>query len=247
MTAGDLTDDAWLGGKLELLQPAKSYRVAIDAALLAAAVPLAPGGAALELGAGVGAATFALATRVPSGHVVGVELQEPLAALGQENVRRNGLAERAEILQGDVLKPAWPEGASDEVFFNPPYLKADANDASADPIKRVATVEGPATLPDWFAAARRACKPGGGVTVIHRADRLADLLAAAAANDIGGLTIMPLWPQSGAPARRLLLRGRAARGGRLTLAAGLTLHRPDGGFTAETNAILQGDAPLSWP
>lgn len=238
------TEDAWLGGRLRLLQPARSYRVAIDAALLAAAVPLAAGGRALELGTGVGAAALALAVRAPAGAVDALELQPALAALARRNVEANGLHDRVRIVEGDVADLPLPAGAYDEVFLNPPYLDPGANDASADPIKRIATVEGPARLQDWTNAAVRAARPGGGVTLIHRADRLADVLAALAAAGAGGVTVFPLWPRAGAAARRVILRGRAGKGGRLTLAAGLVLHDDLGGYTPAAAAILAGEADL---
>ena len=240
----ETTEDAWLGGRLRLLQPARSYRVAIDAALLAAAVPLAPGGRALELGTGVGAAALALALRAPEGAVDALELQPALAALARRNVAANGLQDRVRIVEGDVAGAAVPAGAYDEVFLNPPYLDPDANDASADPIKRTATVEGPARLQDWANAAARAARPGGGVTLIHRADRLADILAALATARIGGVIVYPLWPRPGTAARRVILRGRAGKGGRLTLAAGLVLHDAEGGYTTAAAAILAGEAGL---
>lgn len=239
-----ITADAWFGGRLRLFQPAESYRVAIDAALLAAAVPLAPEGHALELGTGVGAAALALAARVEGAQIDGVELQPGLARLAARNVQANGLGDRVGLRQGDVLAPDWPAGRYDEVFFNPPYLTPEANDASIDPIRRAATVEGPARLADWLRAAAAACRPGGGVTLIHRADRLGDILAAMAAADIGGPVVYPLWPRAGAAARRIVLRGRKGRGGRLRLAAGLVLHDAAGGYAPTVRAILADAAAL---
>lgn len=239
-----VTEDNWLGGKLRLRQPDDGYRVAIDAILLAAATPLAPGGRAMDLGAGVGAATMALAWRTPDAVVDGVEIQAELQALAIQNATLNGLAQRARVQKGDVQRLARP-AEYDAVFLNPPYLTPEANDPTADPQKRIATTEGPARLPDWMSAAARVAKPGGDIVLIHRADRLADILAAAAAADIGGLTIFPLWPKAGVAARRIIVKGRKAKGGRLTLAAGLVLHEGDGAYTAEAERILQGDATLA--
>lgn len=242
MTDDGLTRDAWLGGRLRLLQPAKGYRVAIDAALLAAATPLQPGGRALELGTGVGAAALALAARVEDAAVTAVELQPDLAALARRNVEENGFGERVDIRVGDVSALGPDLQGFDAVCFNPPYLKPEENDAASDPAKRIATVEGPGGLPAWVAAAAMAARPGGDIVLIHRADRLVDILAALAATQVGGLTVFPLWPKCGAPAKRILVHGRKHRGGRLTLAAGLTLHRADGGFTPEAAAALAGGA-----
>jgi hypothetical protein len=58
-----LTDDAVLGGRLKLYQPARGHRVGHDAILLAASTAAAAGDVAVDLGAGVGAAGLALASR----------------------------------------------------------------------------------------------------------------------------------------------------------------------------------------
>lgn len=236
----ETTEDAWLGGRLQLRQPKRGYRVAIDAALLAAATPLAPGQRALELGTGVAAAALALAARVEDGRIDGVELQLGFAALGVENIRLNGMGGRVRCLAGDVLSLPTDSGAYDQVMMNPPYLAEGGNDACMDPAKRIATIEGPARLDDWVRAASSALKPGGGMTIIHRADRLADILASASKHGFGGITVFPLWPKVGEAARRVIVHGRKSKGGRMALSAGLVLHQADGDYTPETDAALRG-------
>jgi len=241
--ANAVSQDDWLGGKLRLRQPAHGYRVAVDAVLLAAATPLRPGGKALELGAGVGAAALALALRTPDAIVDGIEIQPELQALAQENARLNDMTARVRIGRGDILATA-KNHAYDAVLFNPPYLAPEANDPTSDPQKRIATTEGPARLADWMVAAAGAAKTGGDIVLIHRADRLADILACASAVGIGGIVVFPIWPKAGAAARRIVVRGRLGKGGRLTLAAGLTFHAADGAFTPAAEAVLRGDATL---
>ena len=243
MTGPDaVTEDGWLGGALRLSQPKAGYRVAIDAALLAAAVAVGPGGRALEFGTGVGAAALALAWRLKDVQIDAVEVQAPLAALARRNVALNGLEGRVRIIEGDLAAVPLDARAYDAVYFNPPYLKPGDNDPAPDPVKRIATVEGEVGLPAWFAAAARSARAGGAVVAIHRADRLGDLLAAAAAAGVGGLTVFPLWPKVGEPAARVLVSGRAGKGGRLTLAPGLILHEADGAYTAAARAALTGSA-----
>src|SRR5229473_3780911 len=75
------TDDAVLGGRLRLRQPARGHRVGHDAILLAAACPARAGERVVDLGAGVGAAGLALAARVPDATVTLVEIDPELAAL----------------------------------------------------------------------------------------------------------------------------------------------------------------------
>ena len=240
MTGLETTQDAWLGGRLTILQPANSYRIAIDAALLAAYVSLKPGSRALEFGSGVAAAALALALRFPEAAIDAVELQPELAALGRRNVAANDLGHQIRIFEGDVLNPPTERQAYDAIFFNPPYLTPEANDLSPDPVKKIATVEGPARLKDWLAAAAKSGKPGAAVTLIHRADRLADAIVAANVSGINVHTIIPIWPKVGAQAHRVIIIGNTGKARRLVMEAGVTVHNSDGSYTAAVARILDG-------
>ena len=84
-----VTDDAVLDGRLRLRQPGKGHRVGHDAILLAAATAAKKGEHAVDLGAGVGGAGLALASRVDGLRVTLVEIDPALAALAAENAARN--------------------------------------------------------------------------------------------------------------------------------------------------------------
>ena len=241
----EVTHDRLLGGRVALAQPRHGYRAAVDPVLLAAAVPLKAGECALEIGCGAGAAALCLLARVPDGRVSGLEQQPALARLARQNAAANGAADRFAVHTGDLLAPPGEIGCGgfDHVFANPPYLAAGTADAPADPLRAAANVEGAARLPDWIAALARAARRGGTLSVIHRADRLPELLAQMD-RVAGGLVTCPLWPTAGKPAKRVLVQGRVGVGGPATLIAGLTLHA-DGGFTPEARAVLEDAAALA--
>ena len=237
------TTDRLLDGRVVLRQPAQGFRAAIDAVLLAAAVAAQPGEMALELGAGTGAASLCLARRVPDLAVTGVERDAGLVRLATANAVTNGLASRVRFVAGDIADArAAGSGPWDHVFANPPYLtraSADLRNAASG----AATVEGEGGLNAWIAAIRRAVRPRGRIVMIHRADRLGDLLAALAGG-FGAVTVFPLWPHDGAPARRVLVGARAGVKGSLTLLPGMALHRANGDWTAAADAVLRGGQPV---
>ena len=80
-----MTENAFLGGRLRIRQPRRGYRAGVDPVILAASVPLRSGQSVLELGCGVGVASFCLAARVPDAVLTGIELQPDYAALAREN------------------------------------------------------------------------------------------------------------------------------------------------------------------
>jgi tRNA1(Val) A37 N6-methylase TrmN6 len=238
------TDGALLGGRVKFRQPAKGYRVAVDPLLLAAAVPALEGERVLDLGAGAGAAALCLAQRVPGCRVDCLEAQEDLARLAAENVSANRLARRIIVHVGDLRRPPadLPRGGFDHAMTNPPYLAVEAADPAPDQSKRRATVD-ELGVEAWIDAAQKFLKPRGRLTLIHRADRLDELIVALSPK-FGEVTVIPLWPRAGEAARRVILRARKGAKSPARLAPGLVLHGDDGGFTAEAEAILRGGAAL---
>ncbi len=241
---GKSSDDRLLDGRVILRQPAHGFRAAIDPVLLAAAVPAVAGDRVLELGAGTGAASLCLAWRVPGVSIVGLELQPELVALATANAAANGLDASVTFIEGDLLRPPanLGTGAFDHVMANPPYLAPGTATLPADAARAAAVGEGEAQLADWIAFALSRVRAKGSVTFIHRADRLAALLASLH-GIAGDIAILPLWPGAEKPAKRVLVRARRGVGNPSRLLPGLVLHEPGGAFTEAAEAILrEGDA-----
>lgn len=236
-----LTEDSLLGGRVRLRQPAQGYRAAIDPVLLAATVPALAGEAVLDAGSGSGAATFCLAARVPGCRIVGLEIERALQRLASDNAMHNQLGPRVEMIEGDLGRPP-PRlvGASfDHVMTNPPHLAAARVTAPPGAMLARAHVERELDLAGWLGACLRMLKPGGVLTLIHRAERLDEVLTALGA-PLGELVVFPLWPRAGdRPAKRILVQGRKGSRGPLRLAPGLVLHEDDGRFSAAAEAVLR--------
>jgi tRNA1(Val) A37 N6-methylase TrmN6 len=243
-TAPPVTEDRILGGRVVLAQPAKGYRAGLDAALLAAACDALPGDEVVEAGCGVGAALLAAATRRPGAHFLGLERDAAALALARRNIEANGLAARVAARLADVVT-APLEAPFDAALCNPPFFDDPTALRGPAPAKRGAYLAD-AGLQAWTAFLLRAVRDGGTITVIHRADRLADLLAGLGAK-AGSFQVRAIHPFLDAPASRVLVR--AIRGGRapLRLPAPLILHERGGAKHAPlTEAILRGEADLPW-
>lgn len=239
---GLLTEDRLMDGRVILRQPKHGFRVAIDSTMLAAAVPAGDGERILEPGAGIGGAALMLAARVPGCRVVGFEAQRDLVSISGENIRLNGMTGRVEIMVGDLTSPPsrLALGAFDHVMMNPPFQLAGRARAPADSSRAASHVEGAAGLADWIAFGVSMLRGMGTLTLVHRADRLATVLAALDGR-AGGVEVFPLWPRGdGSPAKRIVVRARRGTAAPLRLAQGLVLHRKDGEFTPEADRVLRG-------
>lgn len=249
---GGTGTDVILGGRIALLQPYAGYRVAIDPVLLAAAVPDSGAGPVLDIGCGVGAASLCYADRVSSARVAGLELQPSMTMLARENAELNALSDRVTFHEGNLLDPpaALAPGSFVQVMANPPYLPPERANQRTPPADAASTVEGEARLVNWIGFALEMVKPRGGITLIHRADRLDEILALLR-DRAGGIVIYPLWPGTdagGAPrdARRVIVHARKGVATPTRLAGGLVLHDVDGGYTAAAERILRDGAALTF-
>jgi len=240
-TETEQTLDTLFGGRVLLRQPASGYRTAIDPVLLAASVDGAAGPRALDLGCGVGAVSFCLLDRFPSMHVTGVEANIDLIELAKRNAIENGWADRFIAVSGSVDAPAdpIPDGGFDLVVTNPPHLAADRAMRSNRQDKVSANVEGEGGLDAWIKAAVRALRHRGQLAMIHRADRLDDVLATLSGR-FGGTTVHPLWPKANEAAKRVIVHATKQSNSPLKLSAGTVLHGPDGTYTDPVATALAG-------
>ncbi len=238
------TEDALLGGRVRLRQPRDGFRAAIDSVLLAAATPAAAGDSVFEPGAGAGAAALCLARRVEGCRVVGIELQPDLVRLAGENARLNGLGDRIDVMVGDIAHPPprIEPGGFAHVMMNPPHHVADRADVSPRTERALSNTEGASSLATWLDAGLRMVVRRGTLTLVHRADRLDEILALLRGR-AGEIVVFPLWPGPGVkPAKRVIVRARKETRTPLRLAPGLVLHGGDGAFTAQADAVLRGAA-----
>ncbi|MES2145580.1 MAG: methyltransferase [Pseudomonadota bacterium] len=237
----ELSDDAFLCGRLRLWQPKAGYRAATDAVLLAAACPAVAGEAVLDLGCGAGAASLCLGWRVKGLHLTGLELQPAYAALARENARRNGIA--IEVVDGDLSQmPAVLRRSFDHVIANPPYYPRGGT-ASPTP-GRDAAMRAELPLSHWIAAAAPRLRPGGWLTMICGADSLPEVLSALAPR-LGSAAVLPLAPRAGRPAGRILLHARKGGRAAFRLLAPFVIHQGDHhdgdreSYTPGANAVLR--------
>jgi tRNA1(Val) A37 N6-methylase TrmN6 len=239
----DITEDAVLGGRLHLRQPRRGHRVGHDAILLAAATGGAYGERAIDLGAGVGSAGLALARRVPGLRVTLVEIDQALCELARQNVVLNRLEERVEIVRADAGHLDLPPASADRVLMNPPFNDPVKQNVSPDASRALAHMADPDTLRLWTKSAARVLKPQGILTLIWRADGLADALNALAA-DFGAVVVLPVHPRPGVPAIRVLVRAQKSGQAPPALLPGLELNDANGKPSAAAEAVLRGAEAL---
>ncbi len=243
----------FLGGKIRLAQSDTGHRAGTDALLLAALVEAADAGTVVDAGSASGAAGLCIARRFETAQVRLIDIDAHQVTLARQNIELNHFSDRVHALQGDLLAPfAQREGQgltsedADCVITNPPYLDETRDRVSNDPEKNRAHVMPPKGLALWLKACNALLKSNGRLHLIHRADRLPDILNALPQN-FGGLRIIPVYPRETDPAIRILVTAIKNSRAPMALAPGLILHSSDGRFTARAEALHKGESGLTAP
>ena len=245
------TPDKFLGGKFEVIQPQKNHhRSGIDAILLAASVPRNSTGTVYDLGAGVGVAGIAVASRIPNIKVVLVEKDETLRVFTEKSLQlkiNRELAKRVSIINADITakgelrhQAGLTSQIADHVIINPPFY--NETDVSSSPSKQrtdAAHVLDENGLESWIKTATDILAFGGEITLIFRADGLSEVLSALNGR-FGAITILPILPRENMKAKRIIVQG--IRGSRTPteIRRGIVIHEPNGNkYTPLVESVLR--------
>lgn len=238
------TLDRLLDGQVQLRQSANGYRAGMDAVLLAAALEARPGEHLVEFGCGPGAALLCAAAHLMDAEFTGVEVDPVAASMARENAGLNRAQDRVTILEAEVGDVELDRPA-DQVFFNPPFFDDPSSLRAPKPEKQRAWMSGATPLPVWVQSAARNLKAKGRLTLIHRADALADILSALV-KSFGSVVVKPVAPKADRAAKRVIVTARIGGRAPLVLLPPLVLHdESEGIHTREADAILRGRAVIS--
>lgn len=240
---GGIIETTLLRGKVKLLQPRIGFHASLDTVFLAAATTVKDRWNVLDIGCGVGSAGLCVASRKSNIHLTGIDIQQDLIDLSLQNGVLNGLEGRCRFVCDDIENDKSIENNSfHSVLMNPPYQEAGTHSASPEKIKAFAHGEDASgiTLEKLVKYAHSKLKNGYYLTIVHRADRIDDLINVLTRKRwFGCLEIYPLWPRAGEPAKRIVVRARKERYAPPKLHSGIILHEKDGSYTSAAKAILE--------
>ena len=164
----------------------------------------------LELGAGCGEITLLAAVHNPGVRIDALEIQNELAKIAQTNVMSNGLADRIRVFTGDVRHPphSLPVGGYDKVFCNPPFFIPQAGRMPKKKVRAIARFERHGTLADFVACGARLLRASGQFHLVHRPERLTDILVGFSSQGLKLFRLMPIHSKKKPVARLILASAR---------------------------------------
>lgn len=214
------------------------FRPSTDSMVLADFAAPAKNAHVCDLGCGCGTLSLLLLATHPALRVTGVERQPDAAAVARENAAQDALGGRFTVVEGDLRDPALLRaGSFDCAVSNPPYYPLASGYAAQSPALRAARTEEHCSLLELCRAASRLLRTGGRFFLVHKPERLADLICCLRESALEPKRLQLVRHRADAPANLVLLE--AVRGGSpgLRLAPDLILYAPDGTLTPDGRRI----------
>ena len=226
--------ELWTGGPL--YEGGGAFPITTDSVLLADFVRAKPG-RAVELCSGAGLISLLLLTREPRLSLDCAELDPAASAAAERNFAENGLGESVRALCLDIRahRAALPHAAYGLAVCNPPYFAEGSGRASES--MAVARSEAGCTLAEVVAAAAWCLRTGGAFCLVHRPERLAELLSLMVGAGLEPKRLRLVQHRLEKPPSLVLVEGRKGARPGLEVLPALSLTGPDGQDTAEVRRI----------
>ncbi len=171
---GERIEDLQCKG-LKIIQNKSLYTFTSDSVILANFIKLHSKDNALEIGTGSGIISILQTAKNKFNKIVAFELQPQLAALAKKNVALNGLEDKIEVINDDILNyKSYKFKPFDCIFCNPPYMSGDGSNQNA--IRDKARHEGSLKLAWLCDVTSKLLKEGGKFYVVYDANRSCELI-----------------------------------------------------------------------
>ncbi len=236
----NVTTDDFLNGKVKLRQSVNGLRATSDAVLVAAAVKAKENNSVLDVGAGNGVIGLCIAARVPV-QVTALEIQENLVQLIQENAALND--RKITVIRTDLFQHTDPLKGKlfHHVVTNPPFY--DTTGATRANAEQAQAYTASFNLDKWLIYCLKHIRAKGTFTLIHRPEKLAEILMILE-QKLGGIEIIPIYSKVGQAAKRVIIRGTLGSKKPTQLLSGIVLHTHADKSTPSATKVLRNAKEL---
>ena len=225
-------------GRIRMTIPDAQFRVSTDSMVLADFCRQA-GGRGLDLGCGCGTLGLLLLGSGAAKSICGIEIQPEAARQAEENARKNGLADRFTVVCGDLRQAhaQIPAGSFDFALSNPPYYPPGSGRLRREDSLSLARSELCCPLDALCASAARALRWGGRLYLVHKPERLADLMVFLRAARLEPKRLCFVRHSAASAVSLVLLEARLGGKPGLQIEPELVLYGPDGSASAACRRI----------
>jgi tRNA1Val (adenine37-N6)-methyltransferase len=231
-------DDLQLGG-IYVIQKKNAFRFGVDAVLLANFARVKRGMKVIDLCSGTGIIPFILAGKTEAAHISGLEIQDEMVDMANRSVKYNKLTEKIKFINGDLKNTHLLKELSkvEVVTVNPPYKLINSGVINPNDKNAIARHEICCTLEDVIIACRILLKDNGRMYMVHRPERLADILCLMRKHKIEPKAIRMIHPNTKKAPNIVLIEGQRDGGAFLKWQKPLYIYNDEGGYTEEIEKI----------
>lgn len=239
---GERIDDLQRDGRKIIQHPGR-FCFGMDAVLLSAYAKAGAGDHVIDLCTGTGVIPILMESRYPGSTYLGVELQAESADMARRSVILNGREDAIWIRQGDVreYREIAKAGSADAVTVNPPYAKVQSGRQNATDAYSIARHEICCTLNDVLRCAAYLLRSGGRFYMVHRPERLAEILSEMHAARIEPKRMTLVYPRQGREPNIVLLEGLRDGAPGMRIAKPLYIYDEVGQYTDEVRRIYEAE------
>lgn len=221
---------------LYIYQDTESFNFSLDSVLLPNFVTINKNvKKIIDIGCGNAPIPLILSTKTDA-LITGVEIQNDIAKLAQESVLLNKLDKQINIINEDInlLYKNIESDYYDIVTCNPPFFKIDEDSKlNKNDAKTIARHEIKLNLDELFKISKKILKNNGVVAIVHRPNRLVDILCKMREYNIEPKKIRFVYPKKGKEANMVLVEGRKNGNQGLKILDNLIVHDENGNYTKE--------------
>ncbi len=231
-------DDLQIKG-LAIIQNKYKFRFGTDAVLLSHYAKVKPGGKCIDLGTGTGIIPLLLSAKTDAGEITGLEIQEDLCEMASRSISYNNLGDKIKIVCGDIKNVSKIFGKETfmNVVSNPPYMKDGSGFQSSDKSIAMSRHEIMCNLKDIAVAAEYLLKDKGTLSMVHRPNRLVDVLSVLREYSLEPKTIRFVHPYAGKAPNLFLINAQKNTQPFLKIEDPLVMRRDNGKYTDEIYEI----------
>lgn len=231
-------DDLQLNG-ICIIQKREAFRFGVDAVLLANFAKVKSKMKAIDLCSGTGIIPFILAGKTNAEHITGIEIQKDMVDMAKRSACFNNMEQRLGFIHKDLSDLNFMNSLSkvDVVTVNPPYKLKNSGIVSKDDKNAIARHEICCTLEDVIKAATSVLKDNGKLYMIHRPERIVDIMCIMRKYSIEPKLMRMVQPTINKAPNMVLIEGQKNGGKFLKWEAPLAIHRENGDYTEEINII----------
>lgn len=234
LKSGERMDDLNLNG-LFIIQHKDKFKFGLDAVLLANFVSVKKGDRIVDLGCGTGIIPIIIAAKSRDTYIYGIEIQEYIADMAFRSVKLNDMSDRINIINGDIRHIANTLGYEkfDIVTANPPYMPYNTGFKKLKESENISRYEICGGLEDFVKTACELLKFGGKFFMVHRADRIVDIIYVLRKYNIEPKKMRFVHPRAGSRPNLLLIEAKKGSKTGLNIMEPLYVYKEDGAYTQE--------------